>query len=199
MQGGVFIDRDGTLNEEVGYINHIDRFRLYPWSAAAIAKLNRARIPVVVVTNQAGLARGFFTERLLAEVHEKMKAELARSGAHVDAIYYCPHHPEAKVPAYRMSCACRKPAPGMLVRASEDLHLNLQASFVVSDRYQDVAMGMKAGAMGILVLTGYGKGEALYQQSAWPRPPDCTAADLMAAVNWILVQTGNGDEIGTVR
>jgi D-glycero-D-manno-heptose 1,7-bisphosphate phosphatase len=190
MRGGVFLDRDGTLNEEVGYINHIDRFRLYPRSAAAVARLNRAHIPVIVVTNQAGLARGFFTESLLAEVHEKMKAELARSQAHVDAIYYCPHHPDAKLPAYRISCTCRKPAPGMLVRAAEELHLDLWASYMISDRYQDIAMGMKAGAKGILVQTGYGKGEALYQQASWHVPPDFMAPDLMEAVNWILAGSG---------
>lgn len=186
MKAAVFLDRDGTVNEEVGYVNHIDRFRIFPWTAPAIRKLNQAGLPSVLVTNQSGVARGYFPETLVQEIHTRLQDELARFTARLDAIYYCPHHPDGKVTAYRKTCDCRKPAPGMLHRASQDLGLDLGASFVVSDRYQDVAMGFQAGARGILLLSGYGKGEYEYQREGWPRQPDFVATDLLEGVGWIL-------------
>ncbi len=195
MKAAVFLDRDGTLNEEVGYINHIDRFRLFPWSAAAVKKLNQAGIPVVLMTNQSGVARGYFPESLVQEIHSSLKEELGRCGAHLDGIYYCPHHPDGKVPAYRESCDCRKPSPGMMQRAARDLDLDLSASFVVSDRYQDISMGLRAGARGVLLLTGYGKGEHLYHKDTWPRQPDHIAATLLDAVDWILAQIADGQPV----
>ncbi len=188
MKAAVFVDRDGTLNEEVGYVNHIDRFRLFPWAAPAVRKLNEAALPVVVVTNQSGVARGYFPESLVLEIHHRLQAELNLAGAHLDGIYYCPHHPEGKVRAFRQSCACRKPHPGMLHRAAASLSLDLAASFVVSDRYQDILMGARVGARGVLLLTGYGKGEVLYHKDLWPAQPDYIAVDLLAAVDWILEQ-----------
>ncbi len=188
MRAGVFLDRDGTMNEEVGYINHIDRLRLFPWTAAAVRKLNEAGIPVVLLTNQSGVARGFFPESLVRDVHARLGDELARCGAHLDGVYYCPHHPEGKIPVYRVSCDCRKPSPGMMQRAARDLSLDLAASFVVGDRYQDISMGWQAGARGVLLLTGYGKGEYLYEKSTWSRDPDHIAVNLLDAVDWILSQ-----------
>lgn len=193
MKGAVFLDRDGTVSEEVGYTNHIDRFRIFPWSVTALRKLNQAGIPAVLITNQSGVARGYFPESLVQEVHSKLQAELGRFGARLDAIYYCPHHPDGKEEAYRKVCGCRKPAPGMLHRAARDLDLDLRASFVVSDRYQDLSMAFQAGARGVLTLTGYGKGEYRYHKDTWPRLPDCVAADLLEAVDWIL------DQVGTQR
>jgi D-glycero-D-manno-heptose 1,7-bisphosphate phosphatase len=191
MRAAVFLDRDGTLSEEVGYVNHIDRFHVFPWSAAAIQKLNGAGVPVVLVTNQSGVARGYFPEILVEETHARLQAELARFEARLDAIYYCPHHPHGKVAAYRTACKCRKPAPGMLHRAARDLGLDLGASFVVSDRYQDLSMGFQIGARGVLLLSGYGKGEYLYHKDTWPRLPDYVAVNLLEAVEWILVQMGS--------
>ncbi|MBZ5496876.1 MAG: HAD family hydrolase [Acidobacteriia bacterium] len=188
MKGAVFLDRDGTVSEEVGYVNHIDRFHIFPWSAQAVRKLNQAGIPVVLVTNQSGIARGYFPESLVQEMHLKLQAELGRFEARLDAIYYCPHHPDGKVEAYRKVCSCRKPAPGMLQRAAHDLGLDLGASFLVSDRYQDLSMAFQVGARGVLLLSGYGKGEYLHFKDTWPRPPDCVAANLLEAVDWILQQ-----------
>ncbi len=196
MKAAVFLDRDGTLNEEVGYVNHIDRFRLYPWSAAAVKKLNLAGIPVVLLTNQSGVARGYFPEKLVREIHSHLEEELGRCGAHLDGIYYCPHHPDGRVSAYRESCDCRKPRSGMMQRAACDLDLDLTASFVVSDRYQDISMGLRAGARSVLLLTGYGKGECLYHKDTWPRQPDHIAATLQDAVDWILVQIAAGQSVG---
>lgn len=186
MKRAVFIDRDGTISEEMGYINHVDRFCLFPWSAPAIRTINEAGLPAVLVTNQAGLARGYFTENLLKEVHAKLTAELQKAGARLDGIYYCPHHPEGAVQALRTVCECRKPKTGMLLQASRDLDLDLASSFVVGDTYRDLEMGFRVGATSILVLSGYGKGEYLYRSSSWARQPDFIAADLGEAADWVL-------------
>jgi D-glycero-D-manno-heptose 1,7-bisphosphate phosphatase len=182
----VFLDRDGTISEEVGYINHLDRLQLYPWSAEAIRKLNRAERPVIVVTNQSGVARGYFTEELLHGVHQKIALELAARGARVDAIYYCPHHPAAPLEAYRVNCRCRKPLIGMVEEAAKRFHIDLGSSYVVGDSYRDMQLGFHAGARTILVMTGYGRGEYEYQRHRWPRLPDRIAENLLEAVDIIL-------------
>ena len=154
-----FIDRDGVVNEEMGYINHVDRFRILPGAAEAIHRLNEAQVPVVVVSNQAGLAHGIFTEDTLRAVQRKLREAVASRGGRIDRIYYCPHHPMAKVEKYRVECDARKPKPGMLHQAAGDLDLDLTRSVLVSDRYQDVAMAKVEQMEGVLVLTGYGRGE----------------------------------------
>lgn len=182
----LFLDRDGTVAEEVGYINHLSRFRLYPWSAAAVRRINQAGLAAVVVTNQAGVARGYFGEELIGQVNKRMVEELARDDARLDGVYYCPHHPEAGEPPYRQRCRCRKPQPGMIERAVEELNLALEGSVVVGDRYGDVVMAHRLGLRGALVLTGYGRGEYEYQRQHWPRPPDWVAENLLEAVELIL-------------
>lgn len=174
-----FLDRDGTIAEEVGYLNHLSRFQIYPFAAAAIRRLNEAGIPVVVVTNQAGVSRGFFPEEFVHRVHERMIDELAAAGARVDAIYYCPHSRED-------NCNCRKPRTGLLERASAEHHLALDGSFLVSDRYVDVEMGKSVGCHGILVMTGYGRGEYEWHHRKWARQPDSVVENLMAATDVIL-------------
>ncbi|PYV09769.1 MAG: D,D-heptose 1,7-bisphosphate phosphatase [Acidobacteria bacterium] len=182
----VFLDRDGTVSEEVGYVNHIERLRLYPFSAAAVRRLNEAGLRTVVVTNQSGVARGYFPEALVAEVHARLVAELAAGGARLDAIYYCPHHPEARVASYRKECDCRKPKVGMLQRAARELSVDLSRSFVVGDRYRDLEPAFRTGAFSILVLSGYGRGEYAYGRATWPRAPDHVAENLLDAAGWIL-------------
>ncbi|MBI4793385.1 MAG: D-glycero-beta-D-manno-heptose 1,7-bisphosphate 7-phosphatase [Deltaproteobacteria bacterium] len=186
MKPAVFLDRDGTINEQMGYINHIDRFHLLPGAAEAIRRLNLARIPVAVVTNQSGLARGYFPESLLIEVHRRMLAELARADAHVDGIYICPHHPEAKEERFRVECDCRKPKIGLFVRAARELGLDLARSYVVGDRWSDLKAAAACGAKGILVLTGYGRGDYEYIGPQQQIKPHHVAEDLAAAVDWIL-------------
>ncbi len=189
----VFLDRDGTINEQMGYINHISRFRLLPGIGAAIARLNQAQLPVVMVSNQSGLARGYFPATLLDAVHDRMHALLARDDAHLDGMYICPHHPEAVIPKYRKQCDCRKPAPGLLFRAAADLNLDLRQSFMVGDRWSDVECGQRAGAYSILVLTGYGRGEYLYLRNRVAcSPPTLVAENLDQAVTWILQQAQVG-------
>jgi D-glycero-D-manno-heptose 1,7-bisphosphate phosphatase len=186
LRPAVFLDRDGTINEQMGYINHISRFHLLPGVAEAIRRLNEARVPVVVVTNQSGLARGYFPAELLTAVHEKMVTLLAEQGAHVDGIYICPHHPEAKREEYRVNCDCRKPKTGLLVQAANDLGLDLTRSFVVGDRWSDLKTAANCGATPVLVLTGYGSGDALYIGPTQAVQPTMIGVDLAAAVQWIL-------------
>jgi D-glycero-D-manno-heptose 1,7-bisphosphate phosphatase len=182
----LFLDRDGTVADEVGYVNHITRFRLYPWSAEAIRRIHAAGLAAVVITNQAGVARGYFPEELIHQVNEKMKQELAAAAAPLDGVYYCPHHPDVGEPPYRQQCNCRKPRPGMIETAARELNLDLDGAVVVGDRYQEVEMAHHLGLRGALVLTGYGRGEYEYNRAGWPRPPDWVAENLLEAVEQIL-------------
>ncbi len=188
----VFLDRDGTINEQMGYINHISRFQLLPGVAAAIRQLNENGIPVVVVTNQSGLARGYFPPELLLAVHEKMRLQLAEQGAHVDGIYVCPHHPEAKMEEYRLNCPCRKPKPGLLLQAAREMGLDLARSFVVGDRWSDLKSADACGAVPLLVLTGYGRGDAQYIGPTQVVQPAHVGDDLLALVPWILERINGG-------
>ncbi len=184
----VFVDRDGTLTEEVGYVNHPKRLRLLPRSAEAIRRLNAAGVPAVLVTNQAGIARGYFSEEVLHAVTAEMVAQLKGAGAYLDGIYICPHHPSAGRPPFRADCDCRKPRPGLLLRAAADLDLDLPGSAVVGDKLSDLRVASRVGARGVLVLTGYGLGEWEYRRRAFPVPPDHVAEDLLGAVDWILAR-----------
>jgi len=191
----VFLDRDGTLTEEMGYINHLDRLQVYPWSAEAIRRLNQAERLAIVVTNQSGVARGYFTEQLLHEVHQRIAFELAARDARLDAIYYCPHHPDGPLEAYRTKCRCRKPPTGMVEEAARRFDINLADSYVVGDSYRDMQLGFKAGTRTILVMTGYGRGEYESKRQHWPRMPDRIAENLLAAVEIILGDaTHRGDQ-----
>ena len=182
----VFIDRDGTLTDEVGYVNHPKRLRLLPRSAEAICRLNDAGVAAVVVTNQAGIARGYFSEDVLHAVNAELVTQLGQAGATLDGIYVCPHHPTEGAPPYRRSCDCRKPAPGLLVRAAEDLDLDLGRSVMVGDKPSDLEVAPKVGARSVLVLTGYGLGEWEYRREHFGVTPDHVADDLLDAVEWAL-------------
>ena len=186
MKKALFIDRDGTISEEIGYVNHVSRYRVFPYAAEAIRLLNEAGWLAILVTNQAGVARGYFTEDLIGEVHAVLRAELARGGARLDAIYYCPHHPATGAPPYRRDCDCRKPKPGLIDRAAREYDIDLTASWMVGDRYSDVQLAHNAGLRGAFVLSGYGRGEWEYQRHQWPVPPDLVAQDLLATVKKIL-------------
>jgi D-glycero-D-manno-heptose 1,7-bisphosphate phosphatase len=179
LRPAVFLDRDGTICEEVGYLNHLSRLRIFPHSPAAIRRLNDAKIPVLVVTNQSGIARKIIPESLVLETHQRITEELAGHGAHVDGFYYCAHTSLDR-------CACRKPQPGMVETAAREHSIDLTHSFVVGDRYVDVALAHRVGARGVLVLTGYGRGEYELHAGEWPRPPDLVAEHLGRAVDVIL-------------
>ena len=178
----IFLDRDGTLAHEVGYVNHPSRFRLYPWAVDAVRMINQAGLLAVVVTNQAGVARGYFPESVIHDVHAAMNAAMRDGGARLDAIYYCPHHPEVGEAQYRLDCACRKPRPGLLRRAAEELGADLSRSFVLGDRHGDLSVAWAVGARGVLVKTGYGLGELTHLAPRWPRQPDLVAEHALDAV-----------------
>ena len=182
----VFLDRDGTLSEEIGYVNHPARFVVYPWAAAAVRLLNQAGFATVVLTNQSGVARGYFSEELVGLVHQKLREEITRGGGRLDAIYYCPHHPEGRVEAYRQHCRCRKPDTGMIERAAAELELDLSRSFVVGDRYLEVEMARRAGLPCVFVLSGYGLGEYDYQRHTWSHLPTTVVPDVLAAAKEIV-------------
>lgn len=184
----IFIDRDGTLTEEVGYVNHPTRLRLLPRSAEAIRRLNAAGVAALVVTNQAGVARGYFSEEVLAAVNAALVARLKDEGAYLDGIYVCPHHPTEGEPPYRAVCDCRKPKPGLLYRAAADHGLDLTQATVVGDRPSDLVPARVVGARSVLVLTGYGLGEWEYRRSTFPVQPDHVAGDLLDAVDWALAR-----------
>lgn len=185
----VFLDRDGTINVEVDYLADPADLELLPGVPAAVAALNRADFRVVVVTNQSGIARGVLDEAALETIHDALTARLARAGARVDAIYHCPHHPTEGVPPWRASCECRKPRPGMLVRAAAELGLDLTRSWIVGDSVRDLEAGAALGVPGILVATGKGALErASLARIAAPTP--LFLPDLPAAVRHILAASG---------
>ena len=156
MRPAVFLDRDGTLIEERNYLDRLDLIAPLPGVAGALTRLRDAGFALVLVTNQAGVARGYFDESFVRAAHEHLAALFARDGIVLDGYYYCPHHPEGVVEAYRRPCRCRKPAPGMVEEAARDLDLDVARSFVIGDKWLDVELAKNAGARGILVRTGYG-------------------------------------------
>ena len=182
----VFIDRDGTISEEVGYINHPSRFRVFPYAARAIKLLNDQGWLAVIITNQAGVARGYFSESMIETVHNNLQKELRDEGARVDAIYYCAHHPTRGEPPYRQECDCRKPKPGLVTRATKDLDIAVEQSWMIGDRYGDIELARNAELRSALVLSGYGRGEWEHQRSLWKHQPDLVAENLLEAVESIL-------------
>ena len=184
MNRAVLLDRDGTLIEEAGYLDRLERLAFFPYSVDAVRLLNQAGFIVVVVTNQSGVARGIVEEAFVQTAHEYIMARLLTGGARVDGFYYCPHHPAAVREEYRRACDCRKPAPGLLHRAAKDLEIDLSRSFVVGDRWHDLDVATAVGAQGVLVRTGYGR---ISEASPPPGPgPAAVVDNLIEAVTWIL-------------
>lgn len=182
----LFLDRDGVINEEVDLLHDVSRLRLIPGSAVAIRQLNRAGIPVIVVTNQPVVARNLCTEEDLKAIHASLEELLLKeAGARIDAIYYCPHHPETHHPdgnpAYRIPCACRKPETGMLNQAAIDFHLDLKRCTLIGDSTRDMETGKRGGLRTILVRTGYGGKDKRFEAV-----PDEICQDLGEAVDRIL-------------
>ena len=184
----VFLDRDGTINEQMGYINHPSRFILLPGAAEAIKLLNANGFLAIVVSNQSGVARGYFPLELVHEVHGNMERMLEKGGARLDGIFFCPHHPRGTVPAYSLKCDCRKPETGLIKQAGRKWNIDLARSYVVGDRCLDLEMASRAGIKGLLVLTGYGRGERDYLLGDSPAKPAYVAKDLLEATRWIVAQ-----------
>jgi len=156
LRPAIFLDRDGVVIEDSHYLGNSARVRLVPGAAETIAELNRAGWAVVIVTNQSGVARGLFPLEAVGAVHDHLAGLLRGHGARIDAFHFCPHHPEADVPAFRLDCECRKPKPGMLCRAAAELGLDLAESWMIGDRESDLEAGAAAGCRTVLVRTGYG-------------------------------------------
>ena len=180
----VFLDRDGTINLDAGYIERFERFELYPFAIDAIRLFTQAGYLVVVLTNQAGVAHGMYGEDWVATLEQHLKDRAREGGGRIDGHYYCPHSPDAAVPAYRTDCDCRKPKPGMALRAARELGIDLPRSVVIGDRWRDMAVANAIGCRGILVKTGYGATEALKPQPGVSA--DAVCDDLIGAAVWLL-------------
>ena len=188
----VFLDRDGVINEEVGYLDSLDKLKIIPSAYEAIKLINTSGMKAVVISNQAGVARGLLTEAFVQHTNRHLQNTLLKGGASIDNFYYCPHHPSEGVEPYRLICDCRKPAPGMLLRAAQDLNIDLAMSYFVGDRFIDMEAAHKVGVKGILVRTGYGGGllrDDGPDRATPENTPEFIAADILEAVQWILKGT----------
>ena len=189
MTLAVFLDRDGTILDELGYLTPASTIHVYPYSADAIRLLSRGGYRVVVITNQGGIGLGMYDRAFVDWTHARLAEQFESGGAHVDGWYYCPHHPNATVAEFKHACDCRKPATGLVTAAARDLNIDLTASWVVGDQWRDIELARRAGARSILVRTGYGKG----LEANWPEgiaPPTVVSDNLMSATAYIL---GSGD------
>jgi len=182
---GVFLDRDGVIVRQIDHLNRAEDLELIDGAGEAIARLNAVGIPVIVVTNQAGVAKGYLTIADLEEIHAGLYSELSKHGAHLDALYYCPHHPQATVTEYLKDCPCRKPGTGMLERARDEQGIDPALSYLVGDSTRDILAGKRAGCRTILVETGFAGKDGLYEVK-----PDLVVANLPTAVETILAETG---------
>lgn len=174
----VFLDRDDTLIRDTGYLSDPDAIELLPGAADGLRALNRAGLPVIVVTNQSGIARGLLTEQTLHVIHARLLKMLKGEGTRIDAVYYCPHHRDGAVAEYRMACTCRKPAPGMLLQAARDFSLDLARCYLVGDKADDMEAIHRVGGTGILIRTA--------KEVIVDPPPRHIARDLKDAADWIL-------------
>lgn len=184
MNKAVFLDRDGTIIEDIGYLCAPGQIKFIPGSIAAIKSLKDAGYKIVVITNQAGVARGLVTEDMLQTIDKVMHKSILSSGTHLDGIYYCPHHPEHGAFPYKRECECRKPHPGLLKKAQKDLNIDLAASFMIGDKASDIEAGQRAGVRTVFVNSGPHQD----QLAKLTQQPDHLAADLRAAAAWVLKQ-----------
>ncbi len=186
LNKAVFLDRDGTVNEEVGYLIDLGKLRLIEGAGTAIRRLNDAGFKVVLVTNQSGVARGYFPEALVHEAHERLDDMLRRFGARIDAVYYCPHHPTAGNSEYTRDCDCRKPRTGLIDRAAQDLSIDRNHSYMVGDKWSDVELGQRAGVHAILVRSGFAPDDPGNKRPHQLVDPDFFAHTIVEAVDWII-------------
>lgn len=189
----VFLDRDGTLNKDVGYPNSFDAIDVYPYSFEAVRRINHSGLLAIVVTNQSGIGRGLIEENRLAEIHLKMHNLFIKNRARLDAFYYCPHYMNSQDPRYRKDCACRKPNPGMALKASKDLDIELKGSYMVGDKVEDIEFGLNFDATPVLLLTGHGQ-KALRKLPEKGLQPAHVAKNLLEAVDWIIKIEGSSSK-----
>lgn len=178
---GVLVDRDGTLIREVGYLSRLEQIEVLPRVAESIQLLRQRKLKVVVITNQSAVARGFITEEKLRQIHRELEKQLARHGAFLDGIYYCPHHPREGLDPYRISCDCRKPNVGLAKRAAAELNLDLSRSYMIGDQPSDMELASRIGAKGILI-----KGEGGEHREKSGSPAFLVARDFWEAAQWVI-------------
>ncbi len=181
----IILDRDGTINEDVGYPRLPSQIKIYPASFEALRKINASGFLAVIITNQSGIGRGYLTEAELETIHKKMKADFAAHGVHVDGIYFCPHYDLSSDPRYKKDCACRKPMPGLALQAARDLGIDLAGSYYIGDKVEDILFGLNIGARPVLVQTGFGI-ETEKKLAEMNIRPAHAAPDIGDAVDWIL-------------
>ena len=169
----IFLDRDGTINVEKNYLHRIEDWEWIPGAIKAIREFNRAGYLVIVISNQAGIARGFYSEEAVLRLHNHVDMMLAKHGARIDAYFFCPHHPQF---GEERNCSCRKPMPGLIRAAQLELGIDLNRSWMIGDKLSDIEAGRAAGVRGILVATGYGKTEATRLNKDVPYAKDLRAA-----------------------
>jgi D-glycero-D-manno-heptose 1,7-bisphosphate phosphatase len=190
VQPAVFLDRDGTMVQDVGYLSRLEDLQWFPWTIEAVRLLHRAGFLLCVTTNQSGIALGFCTDAFVRRAHEEMSAAIDAAGARIDGWFYCPHHPQAAIDALRTDCECRKPKPGLVRQAQERFDIDLSRSFVIGDKAADVGLAEAVGARGILVRTGYGESE-LVRHNGHLSGAAHVATDLLGAATWILAEAGH--------
>jgi D-glycero-D-manno-heptose 1,7-bisphosphate phosphatase len=184
MNKAVFIDRDGTLNREVDFLSNPEQLQLIEGTVEALQLLKKLEYKLIVITNQSGIARGYFSEEDLQKIHITLQQMLKKNGVELDAIYYCPHHPSEGQAPYVQTCNCRKPLPGMILAAAEQFQIDLSKSFMIGDKLSDIKTGINAGCRTILVQTGYGR-KSLQQLNFANIEPDWICANLLAAAQCI--------------
>jgi D-glycero-D-manno-heptose 1,7-bisphosphate phosphatase len=193
MNKAVFLDRDGTVNEEVGYLRDLGKLHLIPGAGTAIRRMNEAGFKVVLVTNQSGVARGYFPESLVHDAHARLEKMLESEGARIDAVYFCPHHPEAGNTHYTRECDCRKPKTGLIDKAVRELDIDIKHSYLVGDKWSDVELAQRAGVHDVLVTSGFSADDPGNKRAGNVRDPEFIAHSLSDAADWILGrETGRG-------
>lgn len=188
----IFLDRDGTINEEVNYLHRPEDLKLLPGAAEAISRFNQAGFWVIVITNQAGIGRGYYTEKDLEILNQYLNQVLAEKNAHIDGFYFCPHHPEHGIGEYKKTCDCRKPGIGMFLQAERDFAMEKSHSYMIGDKLIDTQAGHNFGVSSILVGTGYGKEifENQCQGRRTAKDYEYYAENLMEAADWIFKEEG---------
>ena len=195
----IFLQRDGTINEEVNYLHRPEDLKILPGAAEAISRFNQAGFLVIVITNQAGIGRGYYTQQDMENLNEYMNQVLAEQDAHIDGFYFCPHHPEHGIGEYKKDCDCRKPGIGMFRQAEQDFSIEKAHSYMIGDKLIDTQAGHNYGVSSILVGTGYGKELFETQCQGRRRTTDYEyyAENLMEAADWIFKEEGQWNQENT--
>jgi D-glycero-D-manno-heptose 1,7-bisphosphate phosphatase len=187
MHKAIFLDRDGTIIEDAGYLSRIEDIKFFPYSFEALFLLQKAGFMLFLVSNQSGIGKGKFTAERMLEVHSEVERQLQEQGINITGFYFCPHHPKAAVPEYRQNCSCRKPEPGLLLKAAREHQIDLTKSFMIGDKISDPQSGKRAGCRSILVMSGIKTMLNLRDiKVTLEYIPDKVALHLKEAAYWIL-------------